>query len=102
MSIATGLLILTGNGFAYSMGKINHDLLLAAIPLVMAFSNWGSAWSLDAVTGKTRKPEGLARRPAGPDAGIHDVHRRFSETDWVDGSTSTPMQPTDISSSITS
>jgi hypothetical protein len=57
MSIATGLLLLTGNGFAYSMGKINHDLLLAAIPLVMAFSNWGSAWSLDAVSGKTRKPE---------------------------------------------
>jgi hypothetical protein len=57
MSIATGLLLLTGNGFAYSMGKINHDLLLVAIPLVMAFSNWGSAWSLDAVSGKTRKPE---------------------------------------------
>lgn len=57
MSIATGLLILTGNGFAYSMGKINHDLLLAAIPIVMAFSNWGSSWSMDAVSGKTRRPE---------------------------------------------
>lgn len=57
MSIAAGLLILTGNGFAYSMGKINHDLLLAAVPLVMAFSNWGSAWSADAAAGRKKEPE---------------------------------------------
>jgi hypothetical protein len=57
MSLAVVLLMLTGNGFAYSMGKINHDMLLAAVPLVMAFTNWGSAWSLDASAGRGKNPE---------------------------------------------
>jgi hypothetical protein len=57
MSILVGLLILSGNGFAYSMGKINHDMLLAAVPVVMAFSNWGGAWSMDSAAGRAKNPE---------------------------------------------
>ncbi len=47
-SIVTGLLIIIGNGFSFSMGKINHDLILPLVPLVMSFSNWGKEWSVDA------------------------------------------------------
>ena len=35
--------------FAYSSGKINHDILLPIIPAVFAFTNWGSTFR---ITGK--------------------------------------------------
>ena len=47
-SIATGVLMLVGYGFAFSVGKINHVMLIVLLPLVMAASNWGAAYSLDA------------------------------------------------------
>jgi hypothetical protein len=47
-SFAAGLLLLIIKGFFYSTGKINHDLLLAIVPMVMAFTGWGAAYSLDA------------------------------------------------------
>lgn len=46
-SIATGVLFLLLKGLFYSVGKINHDLLIAVVPLVMAFSGWGKAFSVD-------------------------------------------------------
>lgn len=46
-SILVGICFLIGNGFSYSLGKINHDLFLPLIPLIMLFSNWGSIWSVD-------------------------------------------------------
>lgn len=47
-SVLTGLVLLIIKGFFYSLGKINHDLLLAIVPIVMAFSGWGAAYSVDA------------------------------------------------------
>jgi len=47
-SIATGTLMLLGYGLAFSAGKINHVMLFALLPIVMAASNWGVAYSLDA------------------------------------------------------
>ncbi|RDV16676.1 hypothetical protein DXT99_02520 [Pontibacter diazotrophicus] len=47
-SILLALFIFTGKSFAYSFGKIDHDFLIWIIPLVMSFSNWGAAYSLDA------------------------------------------------------
>lgn len=47
-SVLTGALLLVGYGFAFSVGKINHVLLFALLPLVMAASNWGAAYSMDA------------------------------------------------------
>jgi uncharacterized membrane protein YphA (DoxX/SURF4 family) len=46
-SIIVAFCFLLGNGFSYSLGKINHDLFLPLIPFVMLFSNWGSTWSID-------------------------------------------------------
>jgi hypothetical protein len=44
--LALGLF--TGFGWSYAYGKINHDtLLMALVPLVMGFSNWGAHFSID-------------------------------------------------------
>ena len=46
-SIAAGISMLILQGFMFSLGKINHELLLSVTPIVMAFSNWGAAYSFD-------------------------------------------------------
>ena len=47
VSILLGVSILVGKSFSYSFGKINHDIFLWLIPLIMAFSNWGRTFSID-------------------------------------------------------
>lgn len=46
-SVMSGVLLLTLQGFLFSVGKINHELLIAVVPIVMAFSNWGAVYSVD-------------------------------------------------------
>lgn len=53
-SILAGFSMLILQGFMFSLGKINHEILLAVTPMVMAFSNWGAAFSVDS---KYRKEE---------------------------------------------
>ena len=53
-SLLTGLLMLTLKGFIYSVGKINHDLMISLVPLLFAFSNWGGAWSIDSLQASKR------------------------------------------------
>ena len=50
-SLGTALALCTLNTWYYSTGKINHDILLIAIPAVLAWSTWGRALSLDATRG---------------------------------------------------
>ncbi len=58
-SVAAGISMLILQGFMFSIGKINHELLLSVTPIVMAFSNWGAAYSFDSMKGKVRaKTEG--------------------------------------------
>jgi len=52
-SITAGLSILVLQGFIFSIGKVNHELLIALVPLVMAYSNWGARYSIDSIRGKT-------------------------------------------------
>ena len=40
-SLAIAGLLIVGNSWAYSFGKINHDILPIVVALVMAFSGWG-------------------------------------------------------------
>jgi uncharacterized membrane protein YphA (DoxX/SURF4 family) len=49
VSIFAGVVLLIIKGFFYSLGKINHDLLLALVPIVMSFSGWGKAYSIDSL-----------------------------------------------------
>lgn len=54
-SISAGLCMLILQGFMFSLGKINHEILLAATPIIMAFSNWGAAFSVDATYGEKKE-----------------------------------------------
>jgi hypothetical protein len=47
-SAGTGVTLLVLDAWAYSLGKINHDILLVVTPLVLGFSGWGRALSVDA------------------------------------------------------
>lgn len=53
-SVLAGALLLIGYGFAFSVGKINHVILFALLPLVMVASNWGAGYSMDAL--RTARP----------------------------------------------
>lgn len=46
-SVLSGVLVLILQGFLFSVGKINHELLIAVVPIMMAFSNWGAVYSVD-------------------------------------------------------
>ena len=43
-SITLALAMLSLRAFAYSSGKINHDILIVVIPMVLAFSTWGQVF----------------------------------------------------------
>lgn len=47
MSITAGIALLLLQGVIFSVGKINHEILIASVPIIMAFSNWGAAFSID-------------------------------------------------------
>jgi len=58
-SVVAGLSMLILLGFLFSLGKINHEILLVVVPIVMAFSNWGGAYSFDQHFGsRNEKAEG--------------------------------------------
>jgi hypothetical protein len=46
-SIAVSVLLITGYGFSYSLGKIDHNILMLLMPAVLAFSGWGGRLSVD-------------------------------------------------------
>ena len=47
-SILFTLTVIFAKSFEYSLGKINHDLIVYTVPFVLAFANWGAAYSFDA------------------------------------------------------
>jgi hypothetical protein len=50
-------------GLRYSTGKIDHELLIFALPIVMSFSAWGAALSVDAARAR---PSAAPARSSGP------------------------------------
>jgi Vitamin K-dependent gamma-carboxylase len=56
-SVGTSLALLVLRSWAYSLGKIDHDILLVITPLVLAFSGWGNAVSLDAIRQPGHRPD---------------------------------------------
>lgn len=42
-------LLLIGNNFQFSLGKIDHSILYPCVLLVMCFQNWGAFFSVDAL-----------------------------------------------------
>ena len=51
-SVLTGVLTMALYGVAYSFGKVDHSILLAITPLLLAPSGWGRRWSIDALRGR--------------------------------------------------
>lgn len=60
MSIFAGIFILLMQGLIFSIGKVNHEILVPLVPILMAFSNWGNSFSLDSLYGNSKQasPEG--------------------------------------------
>ncbi|CAN5275206.1 hypothetical protein BH23BAC3_BH23BAC3_16640 [soil metagenome] len=54
-SASAGIFMLILQGFMFSLGKVNHEILLSVTPIVMAFSNWGAAYSFDSLKGGVAK-----------------------------------------------
>jgi hypothetical protein len=46
-SIAFSILAVLATSFIFSLGKIDHIILFTVTPFIMAFTNWGSVWSID-------------------------------------------------------
>ena len=79
-SFALAASIFAGNAWSYSFGKINHDILFIVVPLVMGFSGWGDALSVDATRRKgPPQHQCLAARAARAARRVRDVHRGVGE-----------------------
>jgi hypothetical protein len=55
-SIAVTVLSITAYGFSYSAGKIDHSILYLLAPLILCWSGWGEAFSVDALRSGPNKP----------------------------------------------
>jgi|GEM_PF-2748725 len=56
-SIAVALLFFIGNSWAYSFGKLNHDIVIILIPLLLSVSHW------DGKTSNTKSSSSYHRWP---------------------------------------
>jgi hypothetical protein len=56
VSVATGGVLLLIKTWEYADGKINHDILLVLMPLLLAGSGWGRVLSVDARRGGAPEP----------------------------------------------
>ena len=53
-SIMSGITILFLQGMIFSIGKIDHEILIAVVPMAMAYTHWGAAFSIDSKKGDNR------------------------------------------------
>lgn len=53
-SFATVVMLVVTYGITYSLGKVDHTILLVLVPLVLAFADWGGRFSIDALRGGRR------------------------------------------------
>ena len=63
-SIAGGVGLVLLYSLNYSHGKVSHTVLMATLPLFLAWSGWGRAYSLDALIA-ARRGQSLPRRAGG-------------------------------------
>jgi len=58
-AVAFSVTYVLGNTWKYSLGKIDHDILIVVVPLVLAMSGWDRRYALDARRlGGTSRAEG--------------------------------------------
>ncbi len=56
VSVILPLLVIFCKGFSYAFGHLDHDLFAWILPLIMAGSCWGEAYSVDAYQHRSRPP----------------------------------------------
>jgi hypothetical protein len=52
VSIAVAVLLFVTDGLTYSLGKIDHTILVVLAPLLLSFAHWGRRVSVDALLSK--------------------------------------------------
>lgn len=57
VSLSIFVLVIVNRTFGFSLGKIDHDIMLWLTLLCMAFSHWEGRYSLDALDGRERPPQ---------------------------------------------
>jgi hypothetical protein len=57
VSIAAAVVLIVTYGLTYSLGKIDHTILIVIPPLILAFANWGDCLSVDAIRRRTTRPQ---------------------------------------------
>lgn len=58
------LLLIVGNSFSFSLGKIDHSILYPCVLLAMSFQNWGEMFSVDAALRKRSTAHSLRAETA--------------------------------------
>jgi uncharacterized membrane protein YphA (DoxX/SURF4 family) len=53
-SLLVSVLLIVGHGYGYSFGKLDHTIILALLPAILSFSNWGGVFSIDALIRRSR------------------------------------------------
>ena len=48
-SLIAGFSVLILQGLIFSVGKIDHEILVPMVPIILAYSNWGAAFSIDSL-----------------------------------------------------
>jgi hypothetical protein len=51
-SLAVAMLLLVTYGLSYSLGKVDHTILVVLAPLILSFAHWGRRVSVDALLNK--------------------------------------------------
>jgi hypothetical protein len=65
-SIALTVVLIVGYGLNFSVGHIDHLIVLAIVPAVMAFARWGDTLSIDALRRQRSTGTTHAAHPATP------------------------------------
>lgn len=57
-SMAAAVMLTVTYGLVYSLGKVDHTILIVLAPLVLAFADWGNRFSIDALRhGRRASPQ---------------------------------------------
>lgn len=57
VSLLAAAVLLVTYGITFSIGKIDHTILLVITPLILTFANWGDCLSIDAMRGTRPRPQ---------------------------------------------
>lgn len=57
-SIGLSLVLMIDFGLNFSVGKVDHSMVMVIVPLILAFARWGDHFSVDAMRRRARSGQG--------------------------------------------